>query len=138
MSVEENRKILQHVYSRWDETKGGSVDELFELFDDDVKFRSLADGSEHVAFTAPISGKAELRRYFDGLLSGWTMHHYTIHTIFGEGEHIAAIGRMAWTNKATGKQVETPKVDIWRFSDGKATEFTEYYDTAMIYAAAVP
>jgi len=45
-------------------------------------------------------------------------------------------GSMAWRNKHTGRTVETPKVDYWRFKDGKVVEFYEYYDTARVLAAA--
>ncbi|MHC2867436.1 ketosteroid isomerase-like protein [Bradyrhizobium diazoefficiens] len=31
---------------------------------------------------------------------------------------------------------ETPKLDFWRFKDGKAIEFYEYFDTACVVAAA--
>ena len=41
-----------------------------------------------------------------------------------------------WTNRKTGKIAETPKVDFWRFRDGKAVEFYEYFDTACVAAAA--
>ena len=33
---------------------------------------------------------------------------------------------------------ETPKVDIWRFREGKAVEFYEMFDTAAAFAAATP
>jgi ketosteroid isomerase-like protein len=32
--------------------------------------------------------------------------------------------------------METPKIDFWRFKDGKAIEFYEYFDTACVAAAA--
>jgi ketosteroid isomerase-like protein len=32
--------------------------------------------------------------------------------------------------------VDTPKIDFWRFRDGKVVEFYEYYDTARVFAAA--
>ena len=41
-------------------------------------------------------------------------------------------------NKETGKAFETPKIDIWRFRDGRAIEFFEHYDTAQILDAAKP
>ena len=47
-----------------------------------------------------------------------------------------ARGSTAWINKKTGKKAETPKVDFWRFRDGKAVEFYEYFDTACVAAAA--
>jgi ketosteroid isomerase-like protein len=28
--------------------------------------------------------------------------------------------------------VSTPKADSWRFADGKAVEFCEFYDTAQL------
>jgi hypothetical protein len=34
--------------------------------------------------------------------------------------------------------VSTPKVDSWRFSDGKAVEFHEYFDTAQVAQAMAP
>jgi len=45
-------------------------------------------------------------------------------------------GSTAWRHKRTGKVADTPKVDFWRFRDGKAVEFYEYYDTAAVFAAA--
>jgi ketosteroid isomerase-like protein len=47
-------------------------------------------------------------------------------------------GVCSWTHKGTGKTCETPKVDIWRFRDGKAIEFYELFDTAAAFAAATP
>jgi hypothetical protein len=36
------------------------------------------------------------------------------------------IGSTAWTHKDTGRQAESPKVDVWRFNrEGKAIAFFE-------------
>jgi len=52
---------------------------------------------------------------------------------------IVVIGSTAWTHNDTGKQAESPKVDVWRFNrEGKAIAFFEYYDTANIIQAATP
>jgi uncharacterized protein len=48
---------------------------------------------------------------------------------------VVMIGHCAWRNKATGKVVSTPKADSWRFANGKAVEFYEYFDTAQVHAA---
>ena len=45
-------------------------------------------------------------------------------------------GSTPWRNVRTGRRAETPKVDVWRFPDGKAVEFFEYYDTAKLAEAA--
>jgi ketosteroid isomerase-like protein len=40
--------------------------------------------------------------------------------------------------QSNGKVADTPKVDIWRFQDGKAVDMVEFYDTARSFAAATP
>ena len=77
-----------------------------------------------------------MKAYFDGLLTDWTMVHYTIDEYIAQGDTVVARGSTAWVNKQTGKRAETPKVDFWRFRDGKAVEFYEYFDTACVAAAA--
>lgn len=131
-----NKALLENLYRRWHETKGGAVNELLGLFDDNIKFGSLAEGAAPAAFTQRAIGKAQLRGYFDGLLGGWSMIHYTVDCLIADGDRVAVVGSTGWTNKATGKTVDMPKVDIWRFKDARAVEFYEYYDTAKVFAAA--
>jgi ketosteroid isomerase-like protein len=45
------------------------------------------------------------------------------------------LGRCAWRYKKTGKVVWTQKADSWRFENGKAVEYFEFYDTAQVLAA---
>ena len=63
---------------------------------------------------------------------------YDMDDFIAQDDRVVVIGNVAWRNKATGKVAETPKVDIWRFRDGKVVEFAEFYDTARSFAAAVP
>jgi len=129
--------ILKRGYAKWHESKGGSVDDWMEIFDDQIEFRSLAMGRQDASiFTAPRSSKDEVRGYFDGLVAEWDMIHYTVDRYIEQDGSICAVGSTAWTNKRTGKIVETPKVDVWRFENGKAVSFFEYYDTAALFAAA--
>lgn len=133
-----NKALLEFVYRRWHESKGAAIDELMEVFDDAVTFGSLADGAAAAPFTAAAIGRHEVRGYFSGLLSAWSMIHYSVDAIIAEGDRVAVVGSTAWTNKATGKICETPKVDVWVFSNGRAVSFFEYFDTARMFAAATP
>jgi ketosteroid isomerase-like protein len=133
-----NKAILESAYRRWHETRGQCIEELLHIYDDNVRFGSLAQGAAPAAFTMERTCKEEMRGYFDGLLAAWNMLHYTVHDMIAEGDRVAVVCSTAWTNKATGKTVETPKVDVWRFKDGRAVEFYEYYDTAKLFAAATP
>ena len=66
------------------------------------------------------------------------LDHAALHVdeFIAQGDSVVARGSTAWVNKKTGKKAETPKVDFWRFRDGMAVEFYEYFDTACVAAAA--
>jgi ketosteroid isomerase-like protein len=132
-----NVEILKSAYARWNDTKGGSVDHWFAFIAEDIKFGSLAAGAPHVAFTTSYDNRKALRGYFEGLLKDWEMLHFTAGEFVAQGDVVFMRGTTAWRNKRTGKVFESPKVDYWRFRNGKAIEFYEYYDTAGVHAAAV-
>src|SRR5262245_17550569 len=131
-----NVDILKDAYRRWHDSKGGSVDHWMGLVADDIQFGSLPEGAPAVVFAKRYTNRAALRGYFDGLLADWEMIHYTVNEFVAQDERVFVRGSTAWRHKRTGKDVETPKVDFWRFRDGKAVEFYEYFDTARVIAAA--
>jgi hypothetical protein len=57
-----------------------------------------------------------------------------IHEFVAQGDAVVMRGTMAWTNNATGKSFHSPKLDFWRFRNGKAIEFYEFFDTAAAIA----
>jgi uncharacterized protein len=131
-----NVAILKESYARWHDRKGDSVDHWMGIIDDNIRFGSLGQGAPQVAFARAYSNREALRGYFGGLLADWEMVHFTVHEFVAQGDAVFMRGTTAWRNKKTGKSFETPKVDFWRFRDGKAVEFYEYYDTAGAIAAA--
>lgn len=131
-----NKEILTQAYRLWHDTRGGSVGHWMEVADENIVFGSLAEGRPAAPFTARLRGREQLGGYFAGLLDGWEMRHYTVDYLMAEGDRVAMIGSTAWRNKKTNKEFETPKVDIWRFRNGRAIEFYEYFDTAGLVAAA--
>lgn len=131
-----NKAILAEAYSKWHETKGGSTAHWISICDDSIDFRSLADGRPNVAFTARRNGCAEVGCYLNDLVADWEMIHYTVGNLIAEGDRVVMLGSCAWRSRKTGKTVETPKADFWRFKNGKAIEYFEFYDTASLYAAA--
>jgi ketosteroid isomerase-like protein len=137
MSSEANVQLLKEAYRRWHESKGGSVEYWFDsVVGPQISFGSIPRGAEPLAFATGYNDATKLREYFDGLLSDWAMNHYTINEFVAQGDAVVARGSCAWTNKRTGKVAETPKLDFWRFKDGKAIEFYEYFDTACVMSAA--
>ena len=128
--------ILKDTYRQWHETRGGSVKQILSICDPNIVWASIPRGDAPLTFAKQYNSREALQAYFDGLLSEWTMVHYTMDEYVAQGDAVFARGSCAWTNKKTGKIAETPKVDFWRFRDGKAVEFYEYFDTARVAAAA--
>jgi ketosteroid isomerase-like protein len=57
------------------------------------------------------------------------MVSFEVERLIDGGDDIVMVGRCAWRNKATGRVVESPKVDIHSFRDGKVVRFQEVFDT---------
>ena len=139
MSAEaRNVEILKEAYRQWHETRGGSVDHFLGVCDQNVSFGSLPRGSAPMQFAAQYDNREVLRGYFKDLLDQWSMNFYEVMQFIAQGDTVVMQGVCSWTHKTTGKTCETPKVDIWRFRDGKAIEFYELFDTAAAFAAATP
>ena len=140
MSIERNPHViaLRHAYRRWRETKGGCADEILAMFDVKVEMRSVLSPD-----TSELGGvhctKAEAAEYFAALARDWEMLDYVVDQFIADGEFgddVVMIGRCAWRHRASGAVVDTPKIDIWHFEFGKATRFTEMFDS-LGFARAV-
>ena len=142
MSAESNPHVLalRGAYRRWRETKGGSAEEILALFDDRIEMRSVLN-PENVP--SELAGrhvtKSQAADYFAALARDWEMLDYVVDQFVADGEYgedVVMIGRCAWRHRETGIEVESPKVDIWHFEFGKATRFTEMFDS-LGFARAV-
>jgi len=133
-----NVAILKDAYKRWHDSKGGSVDHWMKVVAEDIQFGSLARGAPEMRFATTYSNREVLRGYFEGLAAEWEMIQYTLNEFVAQGDAVFVRGSCAWRNRRTGRDVDTPKVDFWRFRDGHAVEFYEYFDTAQVIAAATP
>jgi uncharacterized protein len=133
-----NVAVLTEAYRRWHESRGASVDHWMSIFDEKARFGSLIQGTAPgLAYMDEYRTRDELRRYFEGLAHDWEMIEYKVDHLVAQGDRVVMLGRCAWRNRHTGKVVKTPKADSWRFANGKAVEFYEYFDTAQVHAAVV-
>jgi ketosteroid isomerase-like protein len=131
MTDDRNLETLRGAYARWGETRGGNVDEILDMFAEEIEMHSAlpADVDDPVAGTH--INRAQAAEYFEGLLRDWEMVRYDVDRfIVGEtGDDIVMVGRCAWRNRTTGLVVDTPKIDIHTFKGGKVVRFQEVYDT---------
>jgi ketosteroid isomerase-like protein len=136
--VKSNVDKLRRAYREWHDTRGASVPVWLELLADDVTLGSLAAGAAGLEFSAPRRGRADAERYFADIARDWEMLSFTADEFIAEGDRVVMVGRCAWRHRKTGKAAASPTVHLWRFRDGKATEFVEFYDTAKALEAARP
>ena len=131
-----NVEVLKKAYKRWHETRGGSADEWLEICSDRIAFGSLAQGPEGARYLTSYQSRDALKDYFKGLSNDWEMIEFVAEHFVAQDDRVVMLGRCAWRHRRTRKEVESPLVHVWRFRDGKATEYYELYDTAKAFAAA--
>ena len=133
-----NVAILREGYRRWSESRGASVDHWLTICDANIRFGSIAQTVPSVDYMADYGSRDELGAYFGGLTRDWDMIEYRVDHFVAQGDRVVMLGFCTWRAKASGKVVSTPKCDSWRFADGKAVEFYEYFDTAQVMLAMAP
>ena len=130
-----NVELLRKAYSVWSKTRGASHEHWMEICADKIAFGSLAHGPPGSAYLTNYQSRDELTGYFAGLAKDWEMMEYEVDHFVAQGDRVVMLGRCAWRYRKTGKVVWTPKADSWRFENGKAVEYFEFYDTAQVLAA---
>ena len=131
MTDNANLATLEGAYARWGETRGGNVAEILDMFDEEVEMHSALSSDVPDAVAGVHLRREQAAEYFEGLLRDWEMLSYDVDRFIVDekGDDIVMVGRCAWRNRATGNVVDTPKVDIHTFRNGKVVRFQEVYDT---------
>ena len=128
---------LRQAYDAWAESKGADHGWL-DLLADDVEMRSVLAPELPDDFAAPPRrGKAAAMEYVQTLGRDWEMLDFTPERFIDAGDDVVMVGRCAWRNRATGRIVDTPKVDVWHFENGKAVSFLEMFDS-LGFVRAIP
>ena len=133
---ERNLAALKLAYARWSGTAGHSAGDFLALLADDIEMRSVLSPDIPDALAANHLSKAGAEEYFATIAREWEMISYDAERFISDGDDIVMVGRCHWRHKATGNEVNSPKVDIWHFEDGKATRFLEMFDS-LAFAKAV-
>lgn len=116
-------------YRTWRESRGSNVDEVIDMMADEIEMRSVLDPGLPDDLAADRKTREEARQYFEVLSRDWEMIDYPQEKIVADGDTVVWIGRCHWRHKASGREINSPKVDIWTFRDGKAVKFMEMFDS---------
>jgi ketosteroid isomerase-like protein len=120
---------VTEAYRTWRESRGSNVDEVIEMMADEIEMRSVLDPGLPDDLAADRKTRDEARQYFEILTRDWEMIDYPQEKIVADEDTVVWIGRCHWRHKPTGREINSPKVDIWTFRDGKAVKFMEMFDS---------
>lgn len=120
---------VRHAYARWEATKGASADCFLDLMAEDVRATTAFSPAEDHPMAQERVGKAFARDYLESLPLNLDMLAFPTDEIVDGGDTVVWIGSCRWRDRASGKETETAKVDVWRFRDGKAVSILEMFDT---------
>ena len=131
MSVHRNPNValLEHAYKRWSESKGSCADEVLALFDERVEMRSVLSEELPTEIAGSHLNREGAADYFAAVPRDWEMLYFDVYQFVADRDDVVMIGRCAWRNRATGIEVDTPKVDVWHFENGRVTRFMEMFDS---------
>lgn len=130
-----NVEALKRAYAGWHNTRGDARVWL-DLLDDAIIMGSIGNGARGLDFSRTRVSREDALNYFADLARDWSMVHYRMDEFICDGDRVVALGECCWKHRRTGKVVTTPKADVWRFADGKAVDFYEYYDTLQAVNAS--
>lgn len=120
---------VAEAYRTWRESRGSNVDEVIDMMADEIEMRSVLDPGLPDDLAADRKTRDEARQYFEILSRDWEMIDYPQDKIVADGDTVVWIGRCHWRHRATGREINSPKVDIWTFRNGKAVRFFEMFDS---------
>jgi ketosteroid isomerase-like protein len=120
---------LDQAYRTWSESKGTISDQWLELIDDRVEMRSVLHEDLPDDLAARRQSPDSVREYFQTIARDWEMIYFNVERIIDGGADVVMVGQCAWRNRATGKVVDTPKVDVWRFEGDRAVSYFEMFDS---------
>jgi ketosteroid isomerase-like protein len=128
-----NLVVIEKLYGDWALTKGGNIDDILALMSDAVEKRSVMSDEIGGELGGACVGKDRMRAFFESLVRDWELVDYPVERFIDGGDDIVMIGRCHWRAKDGSAEFDIPKIDIWRFEDGKIVLFYEAFDT---YTAA--
>jgi len=128
---------LERAYQLWSESRAGRCDQFLALVADSIDMRSVLAPELPDDLAAVRSTREEVEQYFETIARDWEMVSFEVDRIVDGGDDVVMVGRCAWRNRATGKVIDTPKVDVWRFEDGRAISYLEMFDS-LGFMQAVP
>jgi ketosteroid isomerase-like protein len=113
----------------------GDVPSVLAIFDPAIEWREAESNPYKPDGKAWIGGDAVVANLFMRLGTEWDGFTVTPQSFHDAGDVVVAECRYTGAFKETGKSIDAQACHVWTFSDGKATHFQQYVDTAQLQEA---
>ena len=100
----------------------------------EVKFHSGGVSTDFATFGARES-QDRMLEFFSQVSDALKTEYFRLDEVFAEADRVFALGRYAFTVKATGRRMESDWINIITVRDGQIVEWREHFDTAALVAA---
>lgn len=123
---EQNKAIVQQAY---DNFKARNIAALLTILSDDISW-TLPE-MEGVPFAGKRTGRAAVGEFFAAVDGAQEVLSFEPRELLAEGDRVIVLGSYEWRVKANGREFGGDFAHVWTISEGKATAFQEYMDTAV-------
>src|SRR4051794_8359717 len=127
MGATDNVAIIRRGYEAF---AVGDVEGVLAVFDPAIEWYT----PDTVRFGGHYSGRAGVGEFFAKLPENFSELQVEPAAFIDRADSVVVLGRNHGRS-AAGVAFDIPWVHVWRFSNGKATSFAEYFDTVKMNAA---
>lgn len=120
--------LLERAYEA---RRTGDLEGTISVFHPDAQL-TLAGSKETSPIAGVSRGHEELRATLKELIANFQFVNREIISIIVENDRAAVHSRVTLRFVPKNKIATTELVDLWKFEGGKATEFLEFVDTALV------
>lgn len=129
-----NSDNLNLILGAYEAFARGDVPAVLGVLADNVKWTE-AEGFPYAGtFHGP---QAVLDNVFMKLGTEWEAYQAIPDEYIDGGDIVVALGNYSGTYNKTGKHMRSPFAHVWKIRDGRAYEFRQYTDTALVQRALV-
>jgi ketosteroid isomerase-like protein len=115
-----NVAIVESAYVALDK---GDWDFFYSLFADDVVMHEAPS----LPYGGTYYGVEGLKRGIETMFAAWDNMTYKVEQITAGGDLVFVYMHISASSPRTGKTFGFPVAELWRFRDGKVTEFRPFY-----------
>jgi uncharacterized protein len=122
-NAKKNRQALFDAYRAMIDGKSNA---LFDLLDDNVAFHEAPS----LPYGGTLYGRSGAQSGVAGMFGAWSYLRVEIEEFLAAGDLVIAYMHLTNTSRATGKIYVGPVAEVFRFQNGKITEWRPiYWDT---------